>query len=106
MSEDGRTVTVVLPSATLAEPSLDHDASTVLDRDRGLLDRVGSALSDSPSSDRRLYLEAESRLAEAAAGSELQATAERNTTQMLEDLLSSAGFERVRVVFADPADAT
>ena len=106
VSEDGRTVTVVLPSATLAEPSLDHDASTVLDRDRGLLDRVGSALSDSPSSDRRLYLEAESRLAEAAAGSELQATAERNTTQMLEDLLSSAGFERVRVVFADPADAT
>jgi hypothetical protein len=106
VADDGRSVTVVLPPATLADPHVDHEASTVLDRDRGLLDRVGSAFSDSPTSDRGLYVEAESRLADAAAGSELRETAERNTTTMLEDLLRTAGFERVRVVFASPADAT
>ena len=106
VSEDGRSVTVVLPPATLADPDIDHEASSVLDRDRGLLDRVGGAFSDSPTSDRGLYVEAESRLADAAAGSELRETAERNAAATVEQLLTSAGFERVRVVFARPADVS
>jgi hypothetical protein len=103
VSEDG-SVTVLLPSATLADPAVDHEASTVLDRDRGVLDRVAGAFSDSPTSERRLYLEAESRLAEAAADSDLLAKAEENTATMLEDLLTSAGFEDVRVVFGTRGD--
>jgi hypothetical protein len=103
VSEDG-SVTVLLPSATLADPAVDHEASTVLDRDRGVLDRVAGAFSDSPTSERGLYLEAESRLAEAAADSDLLAKAEENTATMLEDLLTSAGFEDVRVVFGTRGD--
>ena len=103
VAEDG-SVTVLLPSATLADPAVDHEASTVLDRDRGVLDRVAGAFSDSPTSERGLYLEAESRLAEAAADSDLLAKAEENTATMLEDLLTSAGFEDVRVVFATRGD--
>lgn len=103
VSEDG-SVTVLLPSATLADPAVDHEASTVLDRDRGVLDRVAGAFSDSPTSERGLYLEAESRLAEAAADSDLLAKAEENTATMLEELLTSAGFEDVRVVFGARGD--
>lgn len=103
VSEDGK-VTVLLPPATLADPAVDHEASTVLDRDRGVLDRVAGAFSDSPTSERGLYLEAESRLAEAAADSDLLARAEENTATMLEDLLTSAGFEDVRVVFGTRGD--
>lgn len=102
VGEDG-SVTVVLPPAVLADPVVDHGASTVLDRDRGVIDRVAGAFSDSPTSERELYLEAESRLGEAAADGELRARAERNTAAMLEDLLTSAGFTDVRVVFATPA---
>ncbi len=98
VGEDG-SVTVVLPSAHLSSPDIDHDASSVLDRDRGVLDRVGGVFSDEPTSDAELYREAEHRLTEAAAQSELLTRAEDNTRAMLEDLLSSAGVDDVRVVF-------
>ena len=98
VADDG-SVTVLLPSATLDDASVDHEASTVLDRDRGVVDRVGGAFSDVPTSERKLYLEAEARLAEAAADGELLTKAEENTAAMLEELLTSAGFERVRVLF-------
>ncbi|HAS09391.1 MAG TPA: DUF4230 domain-containing protein, partial [Acidimicrobiaceae bacterium] len=60
--EDG-SVTVVLPPAQLADPVIDHEASGVLDRDRGIVDRVGGIFSDEPTSDKDLYQEAERRLA-------------------------------------------
>ena len=72
VGDDG-SVTVLLPPASLDDARVDHEASTVLDRDRGVLDRVGGLFSDSPTSERGLYLEAETRLAEAAADSELLA---------------------------------
>lgn len=103
VGEDG-SVTVILPPATLAEPEVDHEASAVLDRDRGVLDRVGGVFSDTPTSEQELYLEAEERLGEAADGSELLETAEDNTTAMVEDLFGAAGFEDVRVVFRGGTD--
>ncbi len=103
VGEDG-SVTVILPPATLAAPEIDHEASAVLDRDRGVLDRVGGAFSDSPTSERELYVEAEERLGEAADGSELLETAQDNTTTMIEDLFVAAGFDDVRVVFRGNTD--
>lgn len=105
VGESGR-VTVLLPAPTLHDPVLDHEASTVLDRDRGIVDRVGGVLSDSPTSERDLYLEAASRLRDAAGQSELLERAEDNTRTMLRQLLSSAGFNSVRVVFQPPTVAT
>lgn len=102
VGEEG-TVTVILPSAVLDDATVDHEASGVLDRDRGVLDRVGGVFSDSPTSDRDLLLEAEDRLAAAAADSELLATAEDNTVAMIEELFTSAGFDEVRVVFRSAA---
>jgi sulfur carrier protein ThiS len=101
VAEDG-SVTVLLPPARLADPVVDHDASSVLDRDRGVMDRVGGVFSDAPTSDKGLYLEAERRLAEAAADSDLLATGEANAAATVEELLREAGIERVRVLFASP----
>jgi len=103
VGDDGR-VTVLLPPARLAAPELDHEASQLLDRDRGVLDRIGGAFSDTPTSERDLYLEAERRLAEAAADSDLRETGEAKAIATVEALLRDAGITDVRVVVADPGD--
>lgn len=103
IGEDGA-VTVVLPPARLHGATVDHEASGVLDRDRGVLDRVGGVFSDSPTSERDLYLEAEDRLDRAASDSELLETAEENTAKMIEELFTGAGFEDVRVIFRSSGD--
>lgn len=101
VGEDGA-VTVVLPPARLADPVIDHEASGVLDRDRGVLDRVGGVFSDSPTSDRELYRRAEERLARAAAESELRERGEAKAVATVEALLRDAGVTDVRVVVAEP----
>ncbi len=101
VAEDG-SVTVLLPPARLADPVVDHEASGVLDRDRGVLDRVGGVFSDAPTSDKDLYLEAERRIAAAAADSDLLETGQSNAADTVEQLLRDAGVERVRVIFASP----
>lgn len=98
VGEEGR-ITVILPPAQLDDATVDHDASGVLDRDRGVLDRFGGVFSDSPTSERDLYVEAATRLDTAASESELLATAEENTATMIEELFTGAGFDSVRVVF-------
>jgi Protein of unknown function (DUF4230) len=106
VSADRRSVSISLPPATLGEASLDTSESRVLGRDRGVLDRVGSALSDNPSDDSPLYQLGERRLSEAAADSDLLERAEDNTRDTLTALARSLGFEQVTITFdAPPADA-
>ena len=85
---------------------VDLDRSRVFDRDRGLLDRIGSAFEDNPSNERELLVLAERKLEAAAAADRgvLQA-AERNTRAMLESLMRGLGFERVTVRFERPDPA-
>ena len=103
VSEDRRGVTVTLPAATLSEPEVDPERSYVADRDRGLLDRIGSVFSDSPTGERDLYLLAGDKLRLAAADAGLVEAAQGNTKEMLESLLRSLGFERIAIRFAPPA---
>jgi len=99
VSEDRRTVTVTLPPPTLGEPQLDLENSQVVNRDRGLLDRLGSVFSDSPTGERQLQLAAQEKMKAAAAASDLGARAEQNTRKMLQGLLGSLGFTTVTVTF-------
>jgi Protein of unknown function (DUF4230) len=94
-------VTITLPHATLSKPVLDTAASHVVDRRRGLLDRLGSVFSDSPTGEQALYLAAEPKLRAAADESALIARADQNTTQMLTKFLGALGFDKVDVVFQD-----
>jgi hypothetical protein len=101
VSQDGRAATITLPRPRLGPARLDTARSRVVSRDRGLLDRLGSVLSDNPGSERELYLLAEQKVAAAATQSDLVARAEQNTRTMLQGMLRSLGYTSVTVVFTD-----
>ena len=102
VSPDGQRVEITLPRARLTPARVDPDQSRVFSRERGLLDRLGSVLSDNPTSERELYRLAQAKMRAAAAQSDLVARAEQNTRAMLEGMLRSLGYREVTVRFRDP----
>src|SRR4051812_8955811 len=100
LSADGNSATITLPAPELGDPSVDPAQSRVLDRDRGLVQRVGDALEDDTTDDTALYEAAEHELAGAAVDSDLRDRAEKNTREMLTGLSRSLGVEKVTVTFA------
>jgi hypothetical protein len=100
VSEDRRSVTVTLPSPTLSPPRIDPKQSQVVSRERGLLDRLGSVFSSTPTSDRPLLLAAEQKMVTAATESDVRSRAEENTRSMLEGMLRALGYTDVAVTFA------
>ena len=100
VSQDRTSVTVVLPTPTLDEPTVDTDQSRVVSRDRGVLDRIGSAFSDNPTSERPLVQAAEEKMRAAAQESDLRKRAEDNTRRMLEGMLGALGYTSVNVTFS------
>ena len=99
VDETGTVVTITLPTATLAAPEIDHAQSHVMNRDRGLVDRVSGALVDSPTGEHELLLAAEAEMSGAAASTDLARRAETSTRAMLRSLLAPLGYERVVVEF-------
>ncbi|WP_328564162.1 DUF4230 domain-containing protein [Streptomyces coelicoflavus] len=99
--DEGRTsATLRLPHAALGEPALDPDRSYAVSKQRGLLDRLGDLFSDNPNGEQAVQKLAARHIGDAAKDSELKARAESNTTAMLRGLLTSLGFEQVRVTYA------
>ncbi|GGL20390.1 hypothetical protein GCM10010095_01450 [Streptomyces anthocyanicus] len=98
--DDARTsATLRLPHAALGEPALDPDRSYAVSKQRGLLDRLGDLFSDNPNGEQAVQKLAARHIGDAAKDSELKARAESNTTAMLRGLLTSLGFEEVRVTY-------
>ena len=101
LSPDGSSATIVLPAPELAEVRIDPENSRVLDRDRGLVERVSSAVGENPSDDSELFALAERRLAAAATESDVLERAEVNTRDMLTTLAGSLGVDEVTVEFEE-----
>jgi hypothetical protein len=91
--------TVLLPSPRIADPVIDHEQSHVMNRDRGLFNRIGGIFSDSPTGEQNLYLAAEQKMSSAAAQTGLVAMAEKTTAQLLEDMIRNLGVDSVDVRF-------
>jgi hypothetical protein len=106
LSPDGESATIVLPAPELSEVRIDAENSRVVDRDRGLVERIGDAFSENPNDDSDLYSLAERRLSAAAADSDVLDRAETNTRDMLTSLAQSLGVERVTVDFEEPSGTT
>jgi hypothetical protein len=104
LSPDGESATIVLPAPELSEVRIDAQESRVVDRDRGLVERLGDAFQENPTDDSDLYELAERRLAAAAAESDVLERAETNTREMLTTLAMSLGVERVTVDFEQAID--
>lgn len=101
---DGALV-IHLPAPTVDGVHVDSERSRVLDRDRGLFDRVGDVFTDDPDDDRDLYLLAEDQLRLAAGQGDLLDAAEASARRTVENLLADAGATEVRVVFDEVGDA-
>jgi hypothetical protein len=104
VSEDRRSVSLTLPRAQLGKPALDPNESRVLDRNLGVLDRLGSLFAGDPNpQDQQLWIVAENKIADAAKQGNLTARAEQNTRATLDRMLKALGFTTVRVTFTDTA---
>ncbi|MEU5520444.1 DUF4230 domain-containing protein [Streptomyces sp. NPDC047860] len=101
VDDDRTSATLRLPHARLGTPALDPDRSYAVSKRRGLLDRLGDLFADNPNSEQAVQKLAVRHIGDAAEESGLVARAETNTTEMLEGLLRSLGFERVRVTYGD-----
>jgi hypothetical protein len=94
---------VVLPAPTLGDPVIDFENSGVMNRDRGVIDRVGGVFSDSPTGEENLIVAAQTQMVEAVPSSDLLERAETNTEKMLTTLLTGVGVKEVDVVFEAPS---
>jgi hypothetical protein len=100
VSPDRTSVSIVLPAPAVAEATVDTDQSRVVSRDRGLFDRIGSAFSDNPTTEKPLIQAAEQKMREAASASDLRSRAEDNTRKMLEGMIRALGYANVSVTFS------
>ncbi len=98
LSDDGQSVEIRLPDAQLDKPNLDQDRTYLFSQDRGLIDRVGDALSTEDQQE--LYQLAELKLVTAAEESVLAQQAEENTKTMLTGLFTSLD---ITVTFTEEA---
>lgn len=98
-------VVVTLPPVELGDVTVDHQRTEVIDRDRGVLNRIGGVFSDAPTSERDLLIGADARLVDAARDSELLARGQSNTAAMLQGLLAELGYDDVVIAFEAPAGA-
>ncbi len=97
---EGSTVHVTVPAVRLAEPALDLAESQVITRERGLFDRIGSALGDERNPDQQLLVLAEGKVGRAATeDAQLRQRAEANVRATLGTLVKGLGYGDVVVDF-------
>nr|WP_245694298.1 DUF4230 domain-containing protein [Streptomyces abyssalis] len=101
VNRDRTAATLELPRARLEKPALDAERSYAVTKQRGLLDRLGDFFSDNPNDEREVHKLAVRHIGEAAGKSDLTERAEKNTRNMLRELLVSLGYEKVSVRFTD-----
>jgi len=99
-SPDNKSVTIRLPHAHLAPAALDQKNSHVIAQDKGLFDRFGDFFSGNPGDQQQLYVLAAKKIDEAAQGAGLIERAERNTTGMLQGMMTSLGYTSTTVTYA------
>ena len=102
ISDDAKSVVVTLPRPYAMEPVLDHQQSHVMNRDRGLLNRIGGIFDDNPTSESTLYKAAMGKMKDAAGQSDLLQRAQEHTTFVLTGMLKSMGFDKIDIVFEGP----
>ncbi|MGI9004618.1 MAG: DUF4230 domain-containing protein [Streptosporangiaceae bacterium] len=102
VSKNRTAVTVKVPPARLQPATLSVRHSYVFAQQQGLLNRIGNFFSGNPNSQHQVYVVAQQKIQFAAGHSALLAQAQRNTTNMLTQMLHSLGYRQVTIVFTNP----
>jgi len=92
---------VYLPSPTISEPVIDLEQSHVMNRDRGLFNRVGGLFSDNPTGEEELIQAAQEKMSDAAAQTDLVDTAEQQVEDLFVPMIENLGVDEVDVRFYD-----
>ena len=95
----GNSVTLRLPKAQLEPAVLNVNQSYVFAEQQGLANRVAAFFAGNPNSQQAVYIAAADRINAAARASPLRADAQRNTTAMLDSMLTSLGYHHITVLF-------
>jgi hypothetical protein len=98
-SADRTTVSVALPKAQLEPAVLNVSQSYVYAEQQGLFNRIGNFFSGNPNSQQQVYMLAQQKIQTAAQQSPLLAQAQKNTTAMLDGMLTSLGYQHITVTF-------
>jgi Protein of unknown function (DUF4230) len=99
VNEELKTATIVVPKAEISNVRIDLTKSKVLSHERGLLDRIGGAVGDTPAMHPDLVARAETQINEAAVESQLRQRAEENTTSLLRSIATGLGYTTVTVQY-------
>ncbi len=98
-SANRTTVSVALPKAQLEPAVLNVSQSYVYAEQQGLFNRIGNFFSGNPNSEQQVYELAQQKIQAAAQQSPLLGQAQKNTTAMLDGMLTSLGFQHITVTF-------
>jgi hypothetical protein len=101
VTADGAT-TITLTRPALSKAFVDPKQSSVINRSRGIVNRIGDIFEENPTDDRELYVKASRKIERAAHESKLAERARENTVNMLTGFLGRLGFTDVRVTFEKP----
>lgn len=93
----GKSVTVRLPRAQLEPAVLNVRQSYVYAQQEGVVNRVADFFAGNPNSQQAVYILATQKIENAAEASPLLADAQRNTTAMLDGMLTSLGYRHITV---------
>lgn len=99
VDEETDTIRIELPDPTLDDADIDEKSARIIDRDRGLVDRVEDVFSENPTDDGPIFAKAEERLNAAAAESDLVERARLNTEVWMTTFLGAAGFDTIVVTW-------
>lgn len=101
VSEDGSTIRLTLPEPVLGDADIDESSARIINRNRGLIDRVDDFFSENPTDDAQLYTAAEQKVEAAARESDLVEEARQNTERWLTTFLGAAGFSTVEISWSE-----
>lgn len=93
-------VTIRLPSAQLEPAVLNVKQSYVFAEQQGVVNRIATFFSGNPNSQQAVYIAADQRINAAAKAGPLRADAQRNTTAMLDGMLTSLGYRHITVIYS------
>lgn len=101
VDENDKSIRLELPQPTLGEAEIDEESTRIIDRDRGLVNRLGDVFVENPTDDSAVFTEAKERISEAAIATNLIERARTNTENWMSIFLGAAGFEDVTVVWQE-----